>query len=84
VAIYEGVIELAKAADEDAAMAPPEGAGPELFFVRSAYRLETGEAERIAVDHTSRPPEGGTGESSRESRVYLHASTAHRSQSWRT
>lgn len=69
MAIYEGVIELAKAPGEDAAMAPPEGAGPELFFVRSDYRLETGEAERIAVDHTSRPPEGGSGTSSRESSI---------------
>ncbi|KAK0552413.1 hypothetical protein OC846_002920 [Tilletia horrida] len=26
------------------------------------YRIETGEAERIAVDHASKPPESGTGE----------------------
>jgi len=35
-----------------------------MFFVPAPYHIETGEAERIAVDHTSKPPEDGEGEAS--------------------
>jgi COP9 signalosome complex subunit 6 len=32
---------------------------PRTLFVRSAFKVETGEAERIAVDHTSKPSDTG-------------------------
>lgn len=72
--MYEGIVELTEASKaaaggqsaETDASAPQRQA--ELVFVRSTYSLETGEAERIAVDHTSKPPDSGDGggESSRE------------------
>lgn len=31
--------------------------GPSMFFRPASYHVETGEAERIAVDHTSKPPD---------------------------
>ncbi|KAL9939715.1 hypothetical protein V8E36_001532 [Tilletia maclaganii] len=67
---FETVLEVAarpgqgKDADESLR---PDGAedGPEAMnFLWSpcAYRIETGEAERIAVDHVSKPASTGTGE----------------------
>jgi COP9 signalosome complex subunit 6 len=31
--------------------------GPSMYFRPASYHVETGEAERIAVDHTSKPPD---------------------------
>ncbi|KAL9934537.1 hypothetical protein V8E36_006312 [Tilletia maclaganii] len=67
---FETVLEVAarpgegKDADESLR---PDGAedGPEAMNVLwspCAYRIETGEAERIAVDHVSKPASTGTGE----------------------
>ncbi|KAK0549061.1 hypothetical protein OC844_006928 [Tilletia horrida] len=33
-----------------------------VLWAPCSYRIETGEAERIAVDHASKPPQTGTGE----------------------
>lgn len=32
---------------------------PHLSFIRSSYKIQTGEAERIAVDYTARPSQSG-------------------------
>lgn len=54
--IYESVVELTK--DE-----------PEISFIKAAYEIETGEAERVAVDHASKP--STTGNSTSSSCEYL-------------
>jgi len=67
---FETVLEVAarpgQGQDADDA-SRPDGAedGPEAMNVLwspCAYRIETGEAERIAVDHVSKPAQTGTGE----------------------
>jgi COP9 signalosome complex subunit 6 len=40
IAVYESVVELVNGK-------------PETFFIRSNFKVETGEAERIAVDHVA-------------------------------
>lgn len=55
VAIYESNLEII---DNE----------PEVVFTQTAYEIETGEAERVAVDHASKPDMVGEGgQSSRES-----------------
>lgn len=79
IAVYEGIVELTEASkaapaggaaggDKSAEAEASRQRQAELVFVRSTYSLETGEAERIAVDHTSKPSDSGDGggESSRE------------------
>ncbi|RUS21155.1 COP9 signalosome complex subunit 6-like protein [Endogone sp. FLAS-F59071] len=55
VSLYESTIEVI-------------GGQPQTLFIRSQYKIETGEAERIAVDHVSKPSvsttTGGGAESS--------------------
>lgn len=45
---------------------------PQTKFIVAPYRVETGEAERVAVDHASKSSSAGTGDSSCEARVLLH------------
>jgi hypothetical protein len=51
IAIYETHMEMPDAQSSSAT------SGPTMFFRPASYHVETGEAERIAVDHTSKPPE---------------------------
>ena len=39
---------------------------PQTKFIVAPYRVETGEAERVAVDHASKSTSAGTGDSSRQ------------------
>lgn len=48
VTVYESTVELV---DDK----------PEPVFVPTPYEIETGEAERVAVDHVSKPMDGGEG-----------------------
>ncbi|GAA5949582.1 hypothetical protein JCM10213_002608 [Rhodosporidiobolus nylandii] len=48
VTVYESIVELV---DNE----------PQPVFVPAAYEIETGEAERVAVDHVSKEVEGGEG-----------------------
>lgn len=48
ISIYETYIEMADAQSSKAQ-------GPAMYFRPATYHVETGEAERIAVDHTSKP-----------------------------
>lgn len=50
VTVYESATELA-----------PGGTAPQTVFMRAQYKIETGEAERIAVDHASKPSGGAEG-----------------------
>jgi COP9 signalosome complex subunit 6 len=50
IAIYETHVEMPDAQSTAAS-------GPAVFFRPASYHVETGEAERIAVDHTSKPPD---------------------------
>lgn len=48
VTIYESIVEIVNGE-------------PEVVFVKAAYEVETGEAERVAVDHASKPSTTGSG-----------------------
>lgn len=48
VTIYESTIEII-------------GGEAQVVLVPTAYEIETGEAERVAVDHASKPEAGATG-----------------------
>ncbi|UZJ55425.1 hypothetical protein CBS101457_004745 [Exobasidium rhododendri] len=50
IAIYETHVEMPDAQSSGTS-------GPAMFFRPASYHVETGEAERIAVDHTSKPPD---------------------------
>lgn len=68
ISLYESVVELAPSTEasksQPTSSDAKEGMEATMFFVPAPYHIETGEAERIAVDHTSKPPEDGDGESS--------------------
>lgn len=51
VAIYESAIELVNQAAE-------------VVFIKASYEIATGEAERVAVDHVSKPSTAGGGSQS--------------------
>lgn len=51
MSVYESVVGMA-------------GGEAAMFFVKIPYRVETGEAERIAVDHTSKAAMGSGSEES--------------------
>lgn len=52
--VYETHLEMAS--QPAAGMELGEGSqGAQIFFVQSSYKINTGEAERIAVDYTSKP-----------------------------
>jgi len=49
---------------------------PSLTFVPASYTVETGEAERIAVDHVTRVVENGANSSSAQRALQCIAPTA--------
>ncbi|PWN50259.1 hypothetical protein IE53DRAFT_387440 [Violaceomyces palustris] len=59
--VYESVVELVKGETK-------------TFFLETRYRIETGEAERIAVDHTSQAVAGTSEESSLIGHLKAHLS----------
>lgn len=60
--LYESQVEMAPTtADASSAAVDKEGTtekAAQLYFVKSNYKIETGEAERIAVDYASKPSDG--------------------------
>ncbi|CAD6884158.1 unnamed protein product [Tilletia controversa] len=70
---YETVLEVAGPSKKDATstsassadagkQTDEEAESMHVLWAPCGYRIETGEAERIAVDHASKPPESGSGE----------------------
>jgi COP9 signalosome complex subunit 6 len=47
---------------------------PTLLFVKVPYKIETGEAERIAVDHVAKISPTGGGGSGSQRKLYLNYS----------
>lgn len=58
--LYESQMELAPhASTQSADTTTSASSGVQMYFVRSSYSIQTGEAERIAVDYTARPSDSG-------------------------
>lgn len=55
ISIYETYVEMA--GEGQSSGNSSIALGPSMFFRPATYHVETGEAERIAVDHTSKPPD---------------------------
>lgn len=58
IGIYETYVEVRQAKDQGQTGEQGQQAGPSMYFRPAHYQVETGEAERIAVDHASKPPVG--------------------------
>lgn len=65
IGIYETFVDVSHSIRSDQGEGVGLDKGPDMYFRPANYQIETGEAERIAVDHTSKPPvDDGNGQSS--------------------
>lgn len=65
IGIYETFVDVSQSIRPDQGETAGLEKGPDMYFRPANYQIETGEAERIAVDHTSKPPvDDGDGQSS--------------------
>lgn len=65
IGIYETFVDVSHSIRPDQSESGGLEKGPDMYFRPANYQVETGEAERIAVDHTSKPPvDDGNGQSS--------------------